>query len=134
MFGLLPPVFKEQSLGKAEVLQIFEINGRSRGEKIPVNGMKVTDGRLDKKHQFRVMRNGETIFDGLSVDSMRHFKEEASETKKGGECGLQLTVNHQSSVNANAEESVNSQDRVELQPQDIVECYELIQVEHKRKS
>jgi translation initiation factor IF-2 len=119
MSNLLPTVYEERSLGKAEVLQTFEINGSSRGKKLQINGMKVSDGKLEKNKLFRIKRGDTVIYDNLQAGSMKIFKDEASLVGKGGECGLQL-LDELDSLG------------VKLEPQDMVECYEFVEV--KRQS
>ncbi|XP_063985976.1 translation initiation factor IF-2, mitochondrial [Diachasmimorpha longicaudata] len=83
----LPPVTKEEIVGKANVLQQFEINEKRK----PVNvaGCRCTDGMLKKKGLYRVIRENETIYEG-KLASMRHLKDEVDTVKSGNECGLRF--------------------------------------------
>nr|XP_017092688.2 translation initiation factor IF-2, mitochondrial [Drosophila bipectinata] len=83
----LPPVEVEEVLGEANVLQNFLINeGR---KEVPVAGCRCTKGVLKKAQKFRLLRDGETVYDG-SLESMRHLKNEVDTIKKDVECGLRL--------------------------------------------
>lgn len=59
----LPTVSVEETLGKADVLQIFEVKDRKK--KINIAGSKCTEGNLKKSGLYRVMRNGEVIYEGI---------------------------------------------------------------------
>lgn len=83
----LPTVEVEEQLGEANVLQSFIINeGR---KEVPVAGCRCTKGVLKKNQRFRLLRDGEIIYDG-SLESMRHLKNEVDSIKKDVECGLRL--------------------------------------------
>lgn len=83
----LPSVEVEEQLGEANVLQNFFINeGR---KEIPVAGCRCTKGVLKKSQRFRLLRDGEIIYDG-ALESMRHLKNEVDSIKKDVECGLRL--------------------------------------------
>ncbi|EDW81488.2 uncharacterized protein Dwil_GK10998 [Drosophila willistoni] len=83
----LPPVEVEEQLGEANVLQSFIINeGR---KEVPVAGCRCTKGVLKKSHKFRLLRDGEVIYDG-HLESMRHLKNEVDSIKKDVECGLRF--------------------------------------------
>jgi translation initiation factor IF-2 len=79
--GLLEPVYKEQVDGHAEVLQLFKAGKRN------IAGCRVTDGRLTRSAQVRVLREGKVVFTGL-VESLRRGKEDAREVLAGYECGV----------------------------------------------
>ncbi|XP_030370264.1 translation initiation factor IF-2, mitochondrial isoform X2 [Scaptodrosophila lebanonensis] len=86
----LPPVEVEEVLGEANVLQQFFINeGR---KEVPVAGCRCTKGVLKKSQKFRLLRNGEVIYDG-ALESMRHLKNEVESIKKDVECGLRFLDN-----------------------------------------
>ncbi|XP_015110739.1 translation initiation factor IF-2, mitochondrial [Diachasma alloeum] len=83
----LPPQIKEETLGKANVLQQFEINEKRK----PVNvaGCRCTDGMLTKNGMYRIIRQNENIYEG-KLASMRHLKTEVDTVKSGVECGLRF--------------------------------------------
>ncbi|BES96884.1 Translation initiation factor if-2 [Nesidiocoris tenuis] len=83
----LPPVDTEEVVGEASVLQEFLINeGR---HKVPVAGCRCVKGSLKKSCKFRLVRQGETIFDG-QVTSLRHVKDEVDTIKNDVECGIRM--------------------------------------------
>lgn len=82
----LAPLIKYSVKAEAEILQIFSINVRQR-KTMPVAGSQVKNGNLYKHDKVRVLRDGEIIYDG-EFESMKIFTKEATEVKKGGECGL----------------------------------------------
>ncbi|EDW49131.1 translation initiation factor IF-2, mitochondrial isoform X1 [Drosophila sechellia] len=83
----LPPVEVEEVLGEANVLQNFLINeGR---KEVPVAGCRCTKGVLKKSQKYRLLRDGEVVYDG-PLDSMRHLKNEVDTIKKDVECGLRF--------------------------------------------
>jgi translation initiation factor IF-2 len=58
----IPPTEEDVQTGSADVLQTFEISERNK--KIPVAGCRVTDGTLEKKQLFKLIRNGQVIHRG----------------------------------------------------------------------
>ncbi len=82
--GLLEPVYREQVDGHAEVVQLFKA-----GRSMVIGGCRVTDGRLTRSSQARVMRNGKVIYTGL-IQSLRRGKDDVREVAQGYECGLTL--------------------------------------------
>jgi translation initiation factor IF-2 len=82
MLGLLDPVFKENYLGKAEVLNIFRI------PKIgTIAGCRVLDGVLRRDVDIRLTRGGEQVFKG-KLGSLKRFKDDVREVTSGMECGI----------------------------------------------
>ena len=57
----LPPVEEEEGVGEAIVLKTFTLTG---SRKANVVGCRVKSGRLERKCVFRVLRNGETVYEG----------------------------------------------------------------------
>ncbi|XP_055540068.1 translation initiation factor IF-2, mitochondrial [Wyeomyia smithii] len=84
----LPLVDVEETVGEANVLQLFEINEGRR--KVNVLGCRCSKGVLKKTSKCKVLRNGEVIANGLKLESMRHLKNEVDSIKKDVECGLRL--------------------------------------------
>ncbi len=82
MLGLLEPVFKENYLGRAEVLNIFKIPKVGT-----IAGCRVTDGVLRRDADVRLMRDGEQVFKG-KLTSLKRFKDDAREVTNGMECGV----------------------------------------------
>ena len=82
MTGMLEPVFKETYQGRAEVREVFRISKVGN-----VAGCMVTDGFIKRDSEVRVLRDNVVIFTG-KVDSLKRFKNDASEVKNGFECGV----------------------------------------------
>ncbi|KAL2117538.1 hypothetical protein VTJ04DRAFT_7198 [Mycothermus thermophilus] len=83
--GLAPTVTKKV-VGEAEVLQIFPINVRGRKFK-NIAGCRIGNGIIKRGALARVIRNGETLFEG-SIETLKHVKKEVDEMRKGQECGI----------------------------------------------
>lgn len=58
----IPSTEEDVPTGSAEILQVFEISDRNK--KVPVAGCRVTDGSFEKKHLFKLVRNGQVIHRG----------------------------------------------------------------------
>jgi translation initiation factor IF-2 len=85
MLGLLEPVFKENYLGRAEVLNVFRIPKVGT-----IAGCRVLDGVLRRDAEIRLMRDGEQVFKG-KLTSLKRFKDDAKEVTNGMECGVGLS-------------------------------------------
>jgi translation initiation factor IF-2 len=85
MLGLLEPVFKENYLGRAEVLNVFRIPKVGT-----IAGCRVLDGVLRRDAEVRLMRDGEQVFKG-KLTSLKRFKDDAREVTNGMECGVGLS-------------------------------------------
>jgi len=85
MLGLLEPVFKENYIGRAEVLNIFRIPKVGT-----VAGCRVQDGIIRRDAEIKVMRDKEQLFKGKVV-SLKRFKDDAKEVTSGMECGIGLS-------------------------------------------
>jgi len=84
MEGLLDPIYKEILQGRAEVRDIFKV------PKIgTIAGSYVTDGKVMKNSNLRLVRDGIVIYDG-KIMSLRRFKDDAKEVVSGYECGIGL--------------------------------------------
>ena len=82
MSGLLDPIIKEEIVGTAEVLEVF--NSPKFGQ---IAGCMVIEGNVLRNKPVRVLRDEIVIFEG-ELDSLRRFKEDVSEVKNGTECGM----------------------------------------------
>ena len=82
MLDLLPPEYKEVVLGHAEIKAIYDI-----GKLGKIAGSQMLDGRLVAKEKYRILRNGEKVWDG-KVQTLRHFKDEVKEVAGQQECGV----------------------------------------------
>jgi translation initiation factor IF-2 len=84
MKGMLDPVFKEKVVGHAEIRQLFKASGVGT-----IGGSYVTDGKITRGVQIRLVRDGKVIYDG-SLETLKRFKDDAKEVSAGFECGLLL--------------------------------------------
>ncbi|KAF5391728.1 hypothetical protein D9757_001800 [Collybiopsis confluens] len=84
---LLPVVIEKKVTGEADVLQVFDIQGKK--QIVKVAGCRVTSGMVERSKQAQVIRNGQTIHEG-PIDTLRVVKKDVSEVRKGSECGLSL--------------------------------------------
>lgn len=84
-----PGTFETQVAGEAEVLNIFELKGRSKsiGGDVKIAGCRVTDGRVTKLSTMRLLRSGEVVFEG-SCTSLKRETRDVESVGKGSECGL----------------------------------------------
>ncbi|KAK7943507.1 Translation initiation factor IF-2 [Apiospora aurea] len=82
----LAPALSIKVLGEAEVLQVFPINVKGRKYK-NIAGCRIRNGAVAKANRFRVVRGGQTLYDG-ELESLMHGKKEIMDAKKGGECGI----------------------------------------------
>ncbi|XP_024026940.1 uncharacterized protein LOC21395318 [Morus notabilis] len=72
--------------GEAEVLNIFEIKGRKKGN-AKIAGCRVLDGQLTKTSTVRLLRSGEVMFEGPCA-SLKREAQDVDAVKKGNECGV----------------------------------------------
>jgi len=83
--GLLKPEYEEVILGNAEVRDIFKSSKVGN-----IAGCLVQDGVIRRNAKARTLRNGVLVTDGLTIESLRRFKDDATEVKDGFECGIGL--------------------------------------------
>ena len=83
--GMLKPEYEEFQLGTAEVRELF------KSSKVgTIAGSIVRSGSIKRNSLARVLRAGVVIADNLKVDSLKRFKDDASEVKTDFECGIGL--------------------------------------------
>ena len=82
MKGMLAPKFKEVALGEAEVRQVYKITGVGI-----VAGCYVTEGKVARNAQIRLVRDGIVIHEGV-MNSLQRFKDSVKEVARGYECGI----------------------------------------------
>jgi translation initiation factor IF-2 len=82
--GMLSKVTSEELIGKAEVRQMFDVPKRGR-----IAGCMVIDGEVLRGAAAKVIRGEDEIYGGTVV-TLRRFKEDVKEVKKGLECGIGL--------------------------------------------
>ncbi len=81
--GLLKPEFEEIVIGNAEVRDIFKSSKAGN-----IAGSIVLDGIIRRNASARLLRNGEVIVADLTIDSLKRFKDDATEVREGFECGI----------------------------------------------
>ena len=83
--GLLKPEYEEATIGSAEVREIFKSSKFGT-----ISGSLVLSGVIRRNAKARVLRDGVVIGDNLTIDSLRRFKDDATEVREGFECGIGL--------------------------------------------
>jgi translation initiation factor IF-2 len=84
MKGLLDPTYKEVVLGHIEIRQIFKVSGIGT-----IGGAYVTDGKVQRNSEVRVVRDGIVIHEG-KLASLKRFKDDVKEVVQGYECGVSI--------------------------------------------
>ena len=105
MKGMLAPKFREVVLGSAQVRQVFKVTGAGT-----VAGCYVTDGKVMRNAQARLLRDSVVIHEG-KVDSLKRFKDDAREVAAGYECGMGF-------------ENYN-----DIKEGDVIECFQMEEIE-----
>nr|WP_317358179.1 translation initiation factor IF-2 [uncultured Tyzzerella sp.] len=82
MKGMLDPVYEEKVTGHAEIRQIFKASGVGT-----IGGSYVTDGKIFRNSQVRIIRDGIVVYEG-ELAALRRFKDDVKEVNAGYECGL----------------------------------------------
>lgn len=107
MLALLPPIYEEAHLGKAEIRQLFRLpGGRS------IAGTYVLDGVIKRNSSVRVYRGKDMIHDG-PIETLKRFKDDQREVASDYECGITLRGFNQ------------------LEVGDVFECYEMRQIQRE---
>jgi translation initiation factor IF-2 len=83
--GMLKPEFEEVRSGVAEIREVFSSSKFGN-----VAGVIVRSGVITRNAKARVIRDGIVIADGLAIESLRRFKDDATEVKTDFECGIGL--------------------------------------------
>ncbi|PSR97735.1 mitochondrial translation initiation factor 2 [Coniella lustricola] len=107
MSELLEPTIRQKVSAEAEVLQVFPINIIKRKFK-NIAGVRVRLGTVTRGGQYRVIRDGESIFDG-KLEALKQNKKDVNEMKNGTECGMMF------------------EDFDDFMPGDIIQLYENIE-------
>ena len=82
MMGLLEPTFKENYVGRAEIVNVFHIPKVGT-----IAGCRVQDGVIRRDLEIKVLRGGEQLFKG-KIGSLKRFKDDVKEVTNGMECGI----------------------------------------------
>jgi translation initiation factor IF-2 len=83
--GLLKPEYEEATIGSAEVREVFKSSKFGT-----IAGSLVTTGIIRRNAKARVLRDGVVVGDNLAIESLRRFKDDATEVREGYECGIGL--------------------------------------------
>ena len=105
MKGMLDPEFKEEILGKVEIRNTFKVPGVG-----VVGGAYVTEGKVVRNAEVRLVRDGIVIHEG-KISSLKRFKDDAKEVAQGYECGLGI-------------ENYN-----DVKEGDVIECFQMVEIE-----
>ncbi len=81
--GLLKPEYEEVTIGTAEVREIFKSSKFGT-----IAGSMVSTGVIKRNAKARVLRDSVVIGDNLTVESLKRFKDDATEVREGFECGI----------------------------------------------
>src|SRR5579883_1137890 len=100
MEGMLAPTYREKTLGRAEVRQVFNVSGGT------IAGSMVQDGKITRGSRVRLVRDSRVVWEG-KVGSLRRFKDDVREVLSGYECGIGL------------------ENYGDIKPGDIIEAFEL---------
>jgi translation initiation factor IF-2 len=102
--GMLKPEYEESIIGSAEVREIFKSSKAGN-----IAGSIVKDGIIRRNAKARILRNGTVLVDNLTIDSLKRFKDDATEVREGFECGIGLG------------------NMKEIAQGDIVQCFEMVE-------
>ncbi|MDQ1585929.1 MAG: translation initiation factor, partial [Actinomycetota bacterium] len=83
--GMLKPEFEEAQLGTAEVREVFRSSKFGN-----IAGCLVRSGEIRRNAKARLIRDGVVVADNLTVESLKRFKDDATEVREGFECGIGL--------------------------------------------
>jgi translation initiation factor IF-2 len=86
--GMLKPIYEEVQLGTAEIREVFRVPRVGN-----VAGSIVRSGTITRNSKARLIRDGVVVSDNLTVDSLRRFKDDATEVREGFECGIGIGYN-----------------------------------------
>lgn len=104
MKGMLDPEYKEVILGNVEIRNTFKVPGVGI-----VGGAYVTDGKVVRNAEVRLVRDGIVIHEG-KISSLKRFKDDAKEVAQGYECGIGI-------------ENYN-----DIKEGDIIECFQMEEI------
>ncbi len=107
MKGMLDPEFKEELLGKVEIRNTFKVPNIGI-----IGGAYVTEGKVVRNAQIRLVRDGIVIHEG-KISSLKRFKDDAKEVNQSYECGIGI-------------ENYN-----DIKEGDVIECFHMVEIERK---
>jgi translation initiation factor IF-2 len=88
MEGMLEPTFREQTQGRVDIRQIFNIQGVGA-----IAGCYVTEGKIQRGNLVRILRDHVVVHEG-KLASLKRFKDDVREVSSGYECGLSIEGFH----------------------------------------
>ncbi|WP_035775413.1 translation initiation factor IF-2, partial [Arthrobacter sp. H5] len=83
--GMLKPEYEEAQLGTAEIREVFRSSKFGN-----IAGSIVRSGVIRRNSKARLVRDGVVVGDKLTVESLRRFKDDATEVRTDFECGIGL--------------------------------------------
>ena len=83
--GMLKPEYEEAQLGTAEVREVFRSSKFGN-----IAGCLVRSGEIRRNSKARLLRDGVVVAQNLTIESLRRFKDDATEVREGYECGIGL--------------------------------------------
>jgi translation initiation factor IF-2 len=83
--GMLKPEYEEVQLGTAEIREVFRSSRFGN-----IAGCLVRSGEIRRNAKARLIRDGAVVADNLAIDSLKRFKDDATEVREGYECGIGL--------------------------------------------
>ncbi len=83
--GLLKPVYEEVALGTAEIREVYRSSKFGN-----IAGSLVRTGLIRRNAKARLLRDGAVVADNLTIESLKRFKDDATEVREGFECGIGL--------------------------------------------
>ena len=104
MSGLLAPTLREQMLGNAKILEVFNITKIGK-----VAGCMVTDGKVERGANVRLIRDDVVIHEG-TLKTLKRFKDEVKEVQTGQECGMAFEKHE------------------DIRAGDVIECYRVEEI------
>jgi translation initiation factor IF-2 len=104
MSGMLAPTLREDMLGNAQILEIFDISKVGK-----VAGCRVTDGRVERGAKVRLIRDNVVVHEG-TLSTLKRFKDEVKEVVAGQECGMAF------------------ENYKDMRAGDIIECYTVTEI------
>ncbi len=104
MSGLLAPTLREDMLGNASILEVFNITKVGK-----VAGCRVTDGKVERGANVRLIRDNVVIHEG-KLSTLKRFKDEVKEVQSGQECGMAFEKYE------------------DMRAGDVIECFRIVEV------
>jgi translation initiation factor IF-2 len=104
MTGMLAPTYREEMLGNALILEVFNITKVGK-----IAGCRVTDGKVERGAGVRLIRDNVVVHEGR-LSQLKRFKDDAKEVTAGQECGMAF------------------EGYQDMRQGDVIECYRQVEV------